>query len=36
MLARPSLILFAAAFLAAVPAAIRAVLIDPAAMLRAE
>jgi predicted permease len=36
MLARPSLILFSAAFLAAVPAAIRAVRIDPAAMLRAE
>lgn len=36
MLALPSLILFAAAFLAAVPAAIRAVRIDPAAMLRAE
>jgi predicted permease len=36
MLALPSLILFAAAFLAAVPAAIRAVRIDPVAMLRAE
>jgi len=36
MLALPSLILFGAAFLAAVPAAIRAVRIDPVAMLRAE
>jgi len=36
MLAVPSLILFAAAFLAAVPAAVRAVRIDPVAMLRAE
>jgi predicted lysophospholipase L1 biosynthesis ABC-type transport system permease subunit len=36
MLALPSLILFAAAFLAAVPPAIRAVRIDPVAMLRAE
>jgi predicted permease len=36
MLAFPTLILLAAAFLAAVPAAIRAVRIDPVAMLRAE
>ena len=36
MLALPSGILFAAAFLAAVPAAVRAVRIDPIAMLRAE
>jgi ABC-type antimicrobial peptide transport system permease subunit len=36
ILALPSLILFPAAFLAAVPAAIRAVRIDPVAMLRAE
>jgi putative ABC transport system permease protein len=36
MLALPSLILFAAALVAAVPAAIRAVRIDPVAMLRAE
>lgn len=36
MLAIPALILFAAAFLAAVPAAIRAARIDPVAMLRAE
>jgi len=36
MLAVPSLVLFAAAFLAAIPAAIRAVRIDPVAMLRAE
>jgi len=36
MLALPSIILFTAAFLAAVPAAIRAVRIDPVAMLRAE
>ena len=36
MLAVPSLTLFAAAFLAAVPAALRAVRIDPIAMLRAE
>ena len=36
MLAVPSLVLFAAACLAAVPAVIRAVRIDPIAMLRAE
>jgi predicted permease len=36
MLAVPFLILFAAALIAAVPAAIRAVRIDPVAMLRAE
>ena len=36
LLVAPSLILFAAAFLAAVPAAIRAVRIDPVAMLRSE
>ena len=36
MLALLSLILFAAVFLAAAPAAIRAVRIDPIAMLRAE
>jgi ABC-type antimicrobial peptide transport system permease subunit len=36
MLVLPSLILFVAAFLAAVPAAIRAVGIDPVATLRAE
>lgn len=36
VLALPFLILFAAAFLAAVPAVIRAVRIDPVAMLRAE
>lgn len=36
MLALPSLVLFAAAFLAAVPPAIRAARIDPVAMLRAE
>ena len=36
MLSIPFLILFSAAFLAAVPAAIRAVRIDPVAMLRAE
>jgi predicted permease len=36
MLALPLLILFAAAFFASVPAAIRAVRIDPVAMLRAE
>jgi ABC-type antimicrobial peptide transport system permease subunit len=36
MLGAPALILFAAAFLTAAPAALRAVRIDPAAMLRAE
>jgi ABC-type antimicrobial peptide transport system permease subunit len=36
MLGLPSLMLFATAFLAAVPAAIHAVRIDPVAMLRAE
>ena len=36
MFALPALMLLAAAFLAAVPAAIRAVRIDPVAMLRAE
>jgi predicted permease len=36
ILALPSVILFAAALLAAVPAAVRAVRIDPAATLRAE
>jgi hypothetical protein len=36
MLAIPSLIIFAAALLAAVPAVVHAVRIDPVTMLRAE
>jgi len=36
MLALPCLVLFAAALVPAVPAAVRAVKIDPVAMLRAE
>jgi len=36
MLALPALVLFAAAFLAALPAVVRAARIDPAVMLRAE